>query len=400
MNIIFLTLAYQEGGRGIYEDLVNEFLKKGHNVTIVTPIERRNNQPTNISIKDNLKILKVRTLNIQKTNFIEKGVSTLTIEFLFKKAIRKYLKNNKYDLVLYSTPPITFKKVIYYIKNRDSAKTYLLLKDIFPQNAVDLNLIRKNGFIHKYFKKKEKDLYNISDYIGCMSKANVEFLLKNNMYIDNKKVEIAPNSITPTNIIKLNEEEKVEIRNKYGLPINKKILVYGGNLGKPQGVNFLIDILKSNKNNEKIFFLICGSGTEYKFIDENIKRERLHNVKLYSYIPKNEYEKLLNVCDIGLIFLDNRFTIPNFPSRLLSYMDVSMPIIASTDINTDIGEVIENANVGYWCESGDLEKFNSIIRKYVENDVLIRKHGENSRKYLEKNYTSTNTANIILKHFN
>ncbi|WP_435524943.1 hypothetical protein [Chryseobacterium indoltheticum] len=102
-------------------------------------------------------ILRVKTFNVLKTNIIEKGIGTLAIEYQYLNAIKKYLQNTKFDLVLYSTPPITFVKVIKYIKNRDGAFSYLLLKDIFPQNAVDMKMLKKDGVLHKMFLKKEKN---------------------------------------------------------------------------------------------------------------------------------------------------------------------------------------------------------------------------------------------------
>ena len=114
----------------------------------------------NCIIEENVKILSVKTLNIQKTNLIEKGISTITIEYLFLFAIKKYFKDIDFDLVIYSTPPITFSKVIKYIKNKTGAFSYLLLKDIFPQNAIDMKFFKKNGLLHKYFQKKEKEVFS------------------------------------------------------------------------------------------------------------------------------------------------------------------------------------------------------------------------------------------------
>lgn len=74
---------------------------------------------------------------------IEKGISTLMIEGQFLRAIKKHFNDVTFDLVIYSTPPITFEKVILFIKERDLANSYLLLKDIFPQNALDLNMFSK-----------------------------------------------------------------------------------------------------------------------------------------------------------------------------------------------------------------------------------------------------------------
>ena len=173
MNVLFLTLVefdtIQE--HNIYSDLLREFVKNGHEVFVISPSEKRENKPTHVVKEDHATILRLQIGNTQKTNIIEKGISTLLIESQFKAGIKKYFSNVKFDLVLYSTPPITLVSAVEYVKKRDGAKTYLLLKDIFPQNAVDIGLMSKTGakgLLYKYFRRKEKKLYQISDRIGCI----------------------------------------------------------------------------------------------------------------------------------------------------------------------------------------------------------------------------------------
>lgn len=185
MNVLFLTLLDFStiDEKGIYTDLMREFVKYGHDLYIISPTEKRKNEPTRLIDNGEVKILKLQIGNTQKTNRIEKGISILTLESKFKSGIKKYFNNVKFDLVLYSTPPITLQKAVEFVKLRDQAQTYLLLKDIFPQNAVDLGMLKTSGvksLIYKSFRDKEDRLYKISDYIGCMSNANVEFLLKHN----------------------------------------------------------------------------------------------------------------------------------------------------------------------------------------------------------------------------
>ena len=399
MNILFLTLVFDIKGNPIYTDLIDELKKRGNDIYIATTLERRKNKKTYLELYADIRILRVKTLNIQKTNLIEKGIGTLILEKQFIKAIKKNYSDIKFDLIIYSTPPITFEKVISYIKDRDNAKSYLLLKDIFPQNAVDIKMISKKGikgFIYNYFRKKEESLYNISDYIGCMSEANVKYLKKNNG-LNNKNIEVCPNSIVPTELAISN---KSELRNKYSFDLNKKIFIYGGNLGKPQGIDFFIDIINSNKIDNNIIFLIIGNGTEFNKLESFIIDNKIKNTKIYSRLPKEEYDDYVRLSDVGLIFLDKRFTIPNFPSRLLGYMDYSLPVIAATDVNTDIGEIIVNNNFGYWCESGKLENYKNILQECCNGNIDLEKMGINSRDYLEKNYTAKHSADIILKHFN
>lgn len=398
-NILFLTLSNISNidEHGIYQDLLREFARKGHRVFVVSPIERRNQEKTHLIKNDNVAILRVRTGNIQKTNLLEKGIATVFLETQYMTAIKKYLSDVKFDLVLYSTPPITLASAVKYIKKRDKSRSYLMLKDIFPQNAVDMGMMKMTGvmrLIWKYFRKKEKKLYKNSDFIGCMSPANCRYVLQHNPEIPKERVGICVNSYSeePVRVI-----DKNAIRERYGIPKDKVAFLYGGNLGKPQGLSYFVDVMKSNKNKEDRFFLICGGGNDQKTILKFIEQEKPKNVKIMSTIPSDDFDDLSRACDVGLVFLDHRFTIPNFPSRMLSIMLNEKPILAATDSNTDVGEVIADGNMGWWCESTDIAPFNRFLNEICEAPELAKEKGRNARKYYETHYTSKIAYQQILK---
>lgn len=404
MNVLFLTLSNVKdiNDSGIYEDLLRQFIKNGHCVYVVSPTERRYKEHSHIiQEKDGkvntYKILKVSTGNIQKTNIIEKGISTILIESQFKSAIKKYFVNVRFDLIIYSTPPITLAGVVKYIKKRDNAQSYLLLKDIFPQNAVDIGMMNKKGIkgiLYKYFRAKEKKLYALSDCIGCMSPANMDFIIKHNPNVDKQKVEVCPNCIEPRDM-SITQEERIAIREKYGIPIEKKVFVYGGNLGKPQGISFLIECLKSQQNNKEVFFFIVGDGTEYRKIETFINEDKPNNIKLVRRLLKEDYDYMIAACDVGMIFLDHRFTIPNFPSRLLSYMQAKLPVLCATDPNTDIGKIAIYNDFGWWCESNDVSKFNEIVDKACTRDLKVM--SDAAWDYMKREYTAEVAYKIILE---
>ena len=305
----------------------------------------------------------------------------------------------KFDLVLYTTPPITFVSAVEYIKRRDNADTYLMLKDIFPQNAVDIGMMSTSGIkgiLYTYFRNKEKRLYKISNHIGCMSPANVRYILKHNPELNPKIVEICPNT-TVIEDTGVNENTRLEIRGKYNIPLNKKVFIYGGNLGKPQGISFLVECLKKCKEKD-CFFLIVGQGTEYKRIEQYINEEKPCNCKLMKVLPSNEFQTMVAACDVGMIFLDHRFTIPNFPSRLLSYMKSKVPVLAVTDPNTDIGEIIVEGRFGWWCESNDAEEFSRKIEYIISLDQSqINLMKKNEFKYLKEKYGVDVAYKTIMK---
>ena len=404
MNVLFLTMSTgftDIETSGIYTDIMRKFRNEGHDVYIICPNERRTGKHTELNVTGKIHCLGVRTLNVTKTNIIEKGIGQLLLERQFKSALKKYFGSVRFDIILYSTPPITFNKVIKYAKaiSGERSLTYLLLKDIFPQNAVDLGMMRVTGLrgvLYKIFRNKEKELYRISDWIGCMSPANVRYIIEHNPEIDPTKVELSPNSIEiiPSDINLKGSCRK--ILEKYGLPVDKPIFIYGGNLGLPQGIPYLIECLEANSNRKDCHFLVVGSGTYYQKLEDWYKSQTPDSVTVLNGLPKVEYDQLVRACQVGLIFLDYRFTIPNFPSRLLSYLENRMPVICATDPNCDMGTIAEDNHFGYYAPSNSVDAFTASVDKMLASDM--ERMGERGYEYLKANYSVDNTYNSIIKH--
>ena len=397
MKVLFLTLVKIDDIEcyGIYSDLLRKFRNEGHDVNIVCPNERKHNGSTSLLKKNGVSILNVWTTNIQKTNFLEKGITTLLIEYLFLFAIKKYLNYKDYDLIIYSTPPITFTYLISWLKKKSGAKAYLLLKDIFPQNAVDLNIFKTYGLIYKYFRNKEKQLYKISDFIGCMSLANLNYVLEKNPELNSSKIEINPNSIEVLDYLSTTISKNT-ILSKYNIPNNRIIFLFGGNLGRPQGIEFLIKNISNCKQIKDAFFLIIGNGTEYKNISNKIEFEDLKNVLLIKELPYLDYERILKCAHVGLIFLNPNFTIPNFPSRILNYMQNKMPVICATDLITDIGMIAQKNSFGYSCLTSDYDSFYDFVTKLLNNEVR-EKMGINAYNFLKNEYSVEGSYKKIIE---
>ena len=230
-----------------------------------------------------------------------------------------------------------------------------------------------------------------------MSPANVKYVIKHNPEVDPKKVEIAPNSYEVTEYVAPSAEQMKEIRQKYGLPVDKPIFIYGGNLGKPQGVSFLIKCLEANRNRTDCHFVVIGTGTELPRLLEWGKANPNGCVTVMKGLPKADYDALAASCDVGLIFLDYRFTIPNYPSRLLAYIMGKKPIIACTDPNCDTGSIAEANGYGYYCPSNDVEAFTQTVDKMLAADRGVM--GEKGYQFFLDNYTVEHTYGAIMQHF-
>ena len=399
MNILFLTMVNisdLKEKQNIYADLCREFVRRGDRVHVVCPDES-GAETSFVPYIQGSGVLRVSTGRLQKTSLIRKGIATLMLGWQFKRAIQKHLNGNKYDLILYSTPPITLVDIVRYIKKRDGARAYLLLKDIFPQNAVDLGMMTKRGLkapVYHYFRYMEKQLYALSDHIGCMSAANMRYLIEHEPQLCAEKIHVCPNCFEPDTVF-LSEKEKLALRRRYGLPEDKTVFIYGGNIGRPQGVPFIIECMRAVKDHPDSYFVICGSGTEYGVLEAYARSAQQENLMLIPGLPRAEYEQFVGCCDVGLIFLDYRFTIPNFPSRLLSYMQKSMPVIACTDEVSDVGAVAEDGGFGLRCPSNDPQQFIQAVEHMCRAE--LKQMGATAAEYLKTHYSVETCADIIYR---
>jgi glycosyltransferase involved in cell wall biosynthesis len=376
-NILFITLGRIDSIKdsGIYNDLAEELGNKS-NLTIICPLERRFKIKSRIIKERNITILQQWTPNIQKTNKIEKGIATLTIEFFLLYGYLKNLRRKSFDLLLISTPPIFLLNIVRFLKLRNhKIKIYLLLKDIFPQNALDLNLISKNSLFYKICKRVERKLYLESTKIGCMSRANLDYMNKiNNVPLS--KLEINPNCINPNKYLQNIKSNRSDALLR---------LVYGGNLGLPQDPALICNFISRIENLKNVKLTICGDGTEYMKIKDHIESENMKQTILLSTLPKKEYFELLKNSDIGLIFLNNAFTIPNYPSRILDYIFFDLNVIALTDPISDLHEILEKENIGhqYSEPNSQLDRAIEQIEKYKKNGLQKYNGSHVIRKYFE-----------------
>ena len=399
MNILFLTLSDIRSieSHGIYSDLLREFVKNGDDVYIMSVAERKTGIRSGwIEEREHSHVLKIKTGNIQKTKFIEKGISTVLLGHQLRQGAKKYLNGLRFDLIMYSTPPVTIADTVAFLKRKYSAKTYLLQKDITPQTFIDLGVLPKSGIkgtIYKYFLMKEKKLYRVSDIIGCTSQANIDYIVQHNPQIEKKKVRYSPNAIEVQNVV-IEEPDKITLREKYGIPQDKMIFVYGGNLGVPQDVPFILDIIEATTN-AQVFFLIVGSGTEYQKIEKYIQTQKPNNLKLMRSLPHEEYDRMLACCDVGLVFLNRNYTVPNTPSRILSYMQAHLPVLACIDRYNDLGDIILSGDFGWYCYTGEVSAFEEIVQEIVRKMDFNK--GNNGYRFLCNHYTSKIQHELIMK---
>ncbi|MDY0174768.1 MAG: glycosyltransferase family 4 protein [Bacteroidales bacterium] len=403
MNILFLTLNLpDESGTvaNMYYDLITEFRDHGHQVTVMSIMA--NNKEV-VSKENGIDIVRVKTPQTQNVkNLLWKGVAYALLPYSFKRTYKRYLVNKHFDWIFLPTPPITLVDFVFYVKKKSGANFYLILRDIHPQSAASIGLI-KNKLMYNYLEKRARKGYNISELIGCMSQGNINYIKSNYPALDSKKLVLLYNWQKAKNKeenlnVKGDTAAKtaVNIRGKIGLE-NEVIALFGGNIGYGQRIENLYNLARHYKSNSKLRFLVIGKGVMKEKLKYLVDKSELDNVIFLDFMPRNEYLQLVESVDIGLISINEKYNVPTCPSKAVSYMALGIPIFAMINPDNDYGQIIEDAGAGYWTVGGDFEKAD--IQKFdqlVTSTEVRIKAGQNALKFYTENLTSEIAYNTIL----
>ena len=363
----------------MYTTLVEEFVNHGHEVTVLAP----GNGKTGTYVENGIPVLRVQTLPIKNVPNFLKGISNVLLPYQFERALSQFHNGKSFELIISATPPITLVNMAAKLKRKFDAKFYLILRDIFPQNAVDLGFMQKDGVLHRYFRRQEQKLYKEADYIGCMSQGNIDYVKMHNPEVSVEKFHELKNFQKPYQGFGSDSDV---LKRKYGIT-NKFVVVFGGNMGKPQQLTNVLILAKSVIQFPDIVFLMLGEGVQINQLEAEAKTKGLTNIIIQRTIPKQDYQDLLSVCDVGMISLHRNFTIPNIPSKALDYFNVGIPVLASLDRVTDFGKILDEEQCGLWSYAEDNDSLkDNLIQLYLNKELrfLLGKCGKNYfLKYLK-----------------
>ncbi len=389
MNILFLMLTYSAESPNMYSDLAEEFRDHGHKVTIMAPATPLLNP--GIYSENGFVIVRVKTPKTQGvSNLIKKGIGLALMPHNYKKAYKSHLSKSKFDLIFMPTPPITLIDFVSYLKKKTNAIFYLILRDIHPQSAAGIGLI-KYKFMYNYLERRASKGYKIADLIGCMSYGNIDFIAKNYPTIDKNKLVLLMNWQKNTGYSK----PKTNIREKFGWK-EKLLILFGGNIGLGQRVENIIDLAEHYSHNENIIFLVIGKGVKKETMKQMAEEKKLENIKFIDFMPRDEYLDFVKSVDIGLISINERYKVPTCPSKAVSYMSLKIPIFAMINPGNDYGKIIEKAGAGYWAVGNDKEKIYALFEKMCNDKLLRKKMGENGYNFYLTNLTSEIAYNTII----
>lgn len=328
-------------------------------------------------------------------NYFLRLLSELSYSYYFKLAIRDYLKKNekKIDGIIFYSPTIFFGPLVNYYKRKLRVKSFLILRDIFPNWAIDLGIIKNPIiiFLLKYFSSYQ---YQQADYIGVQANSNIDDA---RYWIDDKnlsKLVNLYNWLTPPKVKK--SSFKYLIKKKVN-HFNKKIFIYAGNVGDAQDLDLFIDVAVKLQSRNDILFLIIGRGKKLDSILQRVNSNLVNNISILDEIENNKLFELLPLCYAGIISLHKNHKLDNIPGKLLSYLSVGIPVIGAVNNENELIELNRKFNYGLIFDSNN--NINDIVNgviKLVENKNFYVASKKNSLKLFNTLFKTNQATSIIL----
>lgn len=377
-------------GAKMFHELACYYVRLGHQVTVITPSEGQKKRLVKTQLSG-VNIWSFSSGTIKDTTKIKRAINETVLSFRAWRAISSEIKPETFDGIIYYSPSIFWGKLVDKIKSRCQCKAYLVLRDLFPQWAVDAGIIRQGSLIEKYFRFFEKQSYRQADKIGLMSEKNRQIF--NAATSDQYQTEVLRNwaELKPHTLI--NPDDSV--RKKINLE-DKVIYFYGGNIGHAQDMANLMRLVRSMSAYEKAHFLFVGQGDEVNLVNHLAEKWSLSNFTYLPSVNQQEFKNLLCDIDVGLFSLSAKHTAHNFPGKLLGYMVQSKPILGSVNQGNDLLETINDNQAGYLSINGeDKELYQNALSLY-HNELLRKDVGKRAYRLLEDEFSVQAAAGVII----
>lgn len=392
MRVLLLVDCYLPSTRSsakLIHDLARELRRRGHEPVVAAPADGLD-RPSLLAEEDGVTVLRVRSGRVKDVPRLLRGINEWRLSSVMWRRARAFFEAHPAGLIVSYSPTIFFGALVARLKALWGCPAYLVLRDIFPQWAVDAGVLRRGGPAHRFFRRKELEQYRAADVIGVQSPANLRYFAEARLDRE-QRLEVLYNWTT----LAEPDVPRTDYRRRLGLE-GRVVFFYGGNIGVAQDMDNLLRLASRLARREEARFLLVGSGSEVPRLAAEIAKRGLTNVTQHPAVGQRDYLGMLSEFDVGLITLDRDLRTQNYPGKLLGYLYFGLPVLASINPGNDLGEILEQHGAGLVSINGEDELFRLHAERLAGDAELRREMGRRGRRLLETTFSVERAAAQIL----
>ncbi len=349
-------------------EIADGFKQMGVDVEILASspqynIENNSNQTLDKYYTSSFKDINITHINSSNRSFnkITRFFQWITFHYQTIKFLSKN-KNNYSHIFIFSYPP-TMNLVVIYIKKFLKIKVTYSCWELYPEIA-NKTFKTSSGILFNIFKKIDSYAMKLADNL-VVNSSELKTYLVNNRGLKDKDIKsiyhFSPYEIS-------NENPKLD----------KKVILYAGNMGKPQNIKEFIDTFNSfKKENWKLEFF--GAGEEFDSI-KDLENEQL---SVFEHLPRNElYEKTKDI-PVALISLDKDITVEGFPGKTFDYLSMNKVLLCFANSDSAVSKFIDKFELGLTIDPNDKASMGTVFDKLNDQSLLL--NYQKNINYLNKN---------------
>lgn len=322
------------------------------------------------------------TLYKETEGLLIRVINSIKLSFFIAK---NCLKKNYDAVIVTSTPPILCAFLTAVILKIQKKRMIYFCMDLNPELSLVLNDLKKNLF-YKILMLLDNYSCKFADPVLVHSR-DMEKTLREREDGKNYKIKILNNFA----IDQLTSNQSLnEISNKY-FDENKLKIIYAGNIGRFQNLDFLIQTLEISNLNEKIQLLIMGEGINKKKLQDKLINKKL-NIKFLDYQSPAIAKKIIKEADLGFVSLYDNMYKYSYPSKIMTYLQQGVPLLCMVEKNSELIEDMLSMNYGFWCNNNDIKSLSDLLINLTKDKSWKKKLSVNAINAFKKKFSS----NIIL----
>lgn len=366
----------------VYFDLAKAFVKRGHEVDVITSYPRMFNinapdRQEEYPLEETIEGIRVHRVKHPNTrdNIIIRGLEHFLLPGSYFKKYRKLGK--KFDVCLFYIPPLPLYYLARKIKRYDGTPTVLNFQDFHPQELTDVGVL-KNPVMIKILEHIEREAYTHADYITVLSHGGIDYIVQRGG--NPEKISHIYNGILLSDCQYFFKNE--DFKKREGIE-EKFLISYAGILSPFQGIDNILDVARQLIDQKEIIFYLIGDGMIKDHLSQRIADEHLTNVRLLPLQAREEYFNIINSSDINLISLDDRMKAPCLPGKTINLFAVGKPVIAIVGRDSETAHVIDTINPVLVTEPGKISALKDAILRLKNDKNLMNEVGRKQRQFFE-----------------
>jgi glycosyltransferase involved in cell wall biosynthesis len=390
MRLIILSDNYPPlriSGAVQMRDLVREFADQGHQPTVVTPVPCLKT-PWEYEWDAGVRVLRVRTPPTKDVNYFIRTLNETRLTSALTRGMRRAgMSLSEWEGVVWYSPTIFLGRLAGKIRRNSNCRSYLILRDIFPEWAVDMGLMGR-GLPYRYFKYVEFSQYSQADTVGVQTEANLPYL-ENWAKGTKHRLEVLENWLSPAPI------RPCRINLSLTSLAGCKVFAYTGNMGVAQDLDLFIEMAVQFKSRDDVGFLFVGRGSEKIRLTAAAKRNQLDKVIFFDEIEPSEIPGLLSQCHVAMLALSPQHKSHNIPGKFLTYLQAGMPVLARINPGNDLEQLISKTKVGQVYTGNDPSVLANLAEQLLRPEYQCEQLRQRAREIWLTRFSTHNAVKQI-----